>query len=100
MLKAIVADKKEEYNQKRVVFDAKKQHQQEVAKKFSPQKLAMDLGEAAGQAERESEELQRRYLDGEMELKDFVSGYLEKRKLYHLRSTKRESLQLQLRDQR
>ena len=40
-----------------------------------------------------SEKESRVFLDGDMPLREFLSSYLEKRQLYHLRASKLETIQ-------
>jgi ESCRT-I complex subunit VPS37 len=49
---------------------------------------------AAHQAEQDSDGLANRFLSGEMDYKDFIKEFMEKRKLYHLRAAKKESLMM------
>jgi len=79
-------------DEKRRQFDAKAQQHTELMSQFSTTSLIKKLGEAAGEAEVESDEIARKFLEKEISPGDFTKLYLERRKLYHLRAAKREYL--------
>jgi len=55
------------------------------------------LTEAASEAEQQSDGIAKKFLSGDMEHKDFIKDFMEKRKLFHLRSAKKESLMMLVR---
>jgi hypothetical protein len=59
--------------------------------------LIEKLNDAATTAEDESDGLARKFLNADMDQKDFIKEFMEKRKLYHLRSAKKESLAMLVR---
>jgi len=79
-------------NEKRSSFEQKAQRQQEVMKQFSTPALIDHLTVAAHEAELESDAIANKFLNGEIDQKTFIRDFMEKRKLYHLRSAKKESL--------
>lgn len=81
-------------HQQKAAFESKAQKQQEILKQFSTQNLVEKLTIAAQDIETESDNLANRFLSGEMDYKDFIREFMEKRKLYHLRAAKKESLMM------
>jgi len=79
---------------KRFAFEQKAQRQQEVMKQFSTPALIDQLSNAAQEAEMSSDAIANKFLAGETELKDFIKEFMEKRKLFHLRAAKKESLMM------
>lgn len=67
---------------------------QVVLQQYSVDSLITRLGEAAAAADSESEELQRSFVNEELEAEEFLKLYRAKRELFHQRSAKRESLLL------
>jgi len=61
-------------------------------KQFSTPALVDHLTVAAAEAEGSSDAIANQFLSGEMDQKNFVKEFMEKRKLYHLRAAKKESL--------
>jgi len=96
-LKREISSKQQLINDKRLQFEQKAQRQQEVMKQFSTPALIEHLGLAAQQAETESDAMANKFLSGEMDYKDFLKEFIEKRKLYHLRAAKKESLMMMTR---
>jgi len=78
--------------EKRLAFDQKAKQQQEVMKQFSTPALVDHLTVAAAEAEGSSDAIANQFLSGELDQKNFVKEFMEKRKLYHLRAAKKESL--------
>jgi len=78
--------------EKRKELDKYLAKQNEVMKQFSTSSLIEKLGEAASTAEAQSEQCAVRFLNGNMELKDFVREFSLLRETYHLRAAKKESL--------
>jgi hypothetical protein len=81
-------------NERRSSFEQKAQRQQDVMKRFSTPALIEQLTEAAAQAEAASDDIANKFLSGQMDQKDFLRDFAEKRKLYHLRAAKKESLMM------
>jgi hypothetical protein len=79
---------------KRMQFEQKFKQQQDVLKQYSTAALIEQLSKAMEEAEHQSEEIAEHFLSGDMDQKDFVKDFQEKRRLYHLRAAKRESLQM------
>jgi len=79
-------------SEKRGLFEQKAQRQQEVMKQFSTQALIEHLGTSAGEAEAASDAIANQFLSGEIDQKTFIKEFMEKRKLFHLRAAKKESL--------
>jgi len=80
--------------QQRAAFEVKQQRQQEVMKQFTTPALIERLAIASHEAEMESDAMANRFLGGEMDYKDFIREFMDKRKLFHLRSAKKESLMM------
>jgi len=83
--------------EKRTSYEQKAQRQQEIIKQFSTTSLIDQLTEAASEAEQQSDGIAKKFLTGDMEHKDFIKDFMEKRKLFHLRSAKKESLMMLVR---
>jgi len=83
--------------EKRTSYEQKAQRQQEIIKQFSTTALIDQLTEAAGEGEQQSDAIAKKFLSGDMEHKDFIKDFMEKRKLFHLRSAKKESLMMLVR---
>jgi len=66
--------------------------QNEVMKQFSTASLIEKLGEASSHAEADSDQCASKFLVGNIELKEFLKEFSEKRRTYHLRAAKKESL--------
>ena len=67
--------------------------EQAAAEGRSAAELLKVLAKETEKVDRESEELTRRLLAGEMALKEFVAAFLERRTLYHTRAAKLEAAQ-------
>lgn len=83
----IIAEKKSQ-------FDSKLQKQQEVMKQFSTASLINNLEIAASEAERSSDAIADQFLGGGIDQKTFIQNFMKERKLFHLRSAKKESLMM------
>jgi hypothetical protein len=81
-------------NEKRSSFEQKVQRQQEVMKQFSTSSLIEQLNAAALESENQSDLIANEFLAGNIDQKTFIKDFMEKRKLYHLRSAKKESLMM------
>lgn len=55
----------------------------------------MKLAAAAKDADKNSEEIAKRFLSGEIPMADFVQQYREARVLHHLRAAKKETMLMQ-----
>jgi len=84
----------QEINEKQSSFKQKAQRQQEVMQQFSTVALINQLSGAAAEAESASDAIANQFLSGEIDQKTFVKDFMEKRKLYHLRAAKKESLSM------
>jgi len=93
-LKRELASRQQVVSDKRFAFEQKAQRQQEVMKQFSTPALIEQLSNAAQEAELSSDATANKFLAGEIELKDFVKEFMDKRKLFHLRAAKKESLMM------
>jgi len=80
--------------EKHVSFQQKAQRQQEVMKQFSTASLIESLTTAAADAECASDAIANQFLTSGMDVKQFLQDFMDKRKLYHLRSAKKESLMM------
>lgn len=98
-LRKLLNSKKDTLGELKAALDQKIQRQQQIMQQLSPAVLVERLAEAAAVAEGESEEIASSYLDGttaDMDYKDFIKKFTEKRKLYHLRAAKKESTLMSL----
>jgi len=84
-------------SEKRSTFEQKAQRQQEVMKQFSTPTLIDQLSTSAADAETASDAIANKFLAGEMDFKDFIKEFMDKRKLFHLRAAKKESLMMMTR---
>jgi len=96
-VKAELASVATQFSEKKNSYDKKAQRQQEIIKHFSTAALIEQLSEAAAEAESQSEATAKKFLSGDMDHKDFMKEFIEKRKLFHLRSAKKESLMMLVR---
>jgi len=94
LLKQEIKSSAEIIEQQKLAFQTRSTRQQEIINQYSTSNLIDGLTKASQDAERESDDIATRFLNRQMELKDFVKEFMEKRKLYHLRSAKRESLMM------
>jgi len=76
--------------EQRNLFDQQAKRQQEISKRFTPDALLGKLSESVNQAEQASEDITTKFLNKQMDVRDFIKTYMEKKKLYHLRAAKRE----------
>jgi len=76
--------------EQRNLFDQQAKRQQEISKRFTPDALLGKLSESVNQAEQISEDITAKFLNKQMDVRDFIKTYMEKKKLYHLRAAKRE----------
>jgi len=80
--------------EKREAFQQKAQQQTEVMKRFSTPALIEQLSDAATIAEKASDVVAEKFLSGGMDYKEFIKEFIEKRKIFHLRAVKKESLMM------
>jgi Modifier of rudimentary (Mod(r)) protein len=85
-----------DYAAAKEAFDGKYARQEAVLAKLRPDKLLDSLGAKINEAEQASEELQDKFLRGEVPLDAFVEGYLRHRIQYHQRDLKRQAASQQL----
>jgi len=83
---------REDLNQKRQLFDDKFQRQHQIMQKYSPENLVRQLDGAAQEVEQQSDAIADSFLEGTISHQEFLKSYTEKRKLFHLRSAKKETL--------
>ncbi|CAG8436470.1 931_t:CDS:2 [Rhizophagus irregularis] len=76
-------------------FEEKLKVQQEVLKRFSPSILITKLKSETQQSDDLSEQMAKSFLDGELEVDDFLKHFREVRKVYHLRNAKVERVSKQ-----
>jgi len=93
-LKQEIKSSAEIIEQQKMAFQVRSTRQQEILNQYSTSNLVDGLTRASQEAEQESDDIATRFLNRQMELKDFVRDFMDKRKLYHLRSAKRESLMM------
>ncbi|KAM3864977.1 vacuolar protein sorting-associated protein 37A [Diretmus argenteus] len=79
--------------QMKSAFETKMQRQHELSESCSLSALQARLKVAAHQAEEESEETAENFLEGRIEIDDFLTSFMEKRTLCHSRRAKEEKLQ-------
>eukprot|EP01092_Planopodium_desertum_P007791 TRINITY_DN3220_c0_g1_i2.p1 TRINITY_DN3220_c0_g1~~TRINITY_DN3220_c0_g1_i2.p1 ORF type:complete len:355 (-),score=14.05 TRINITY_DN3220_c0_g1_i2:60-1124(-) len=91
-MKKQVETKREQVAALRRIYEEKAIRQQEILKRFSPEILVAKLSEAAATAGDESEAIAKRFINGDMDLKTFVSEFMKKREEHHLRSAKLENI--------
>lgn len=77
-------------------FDEKYGKQQAVLAKLRADKLLDMLGVKTNEAEQSSDELQDKFLAGDLPLDSFVDTYLKQRVVYHQRDLKRQAASQQL----
>jgi len=96
-LRKLLLAKQQEIKQQQQELEQKVQRQQQIMQQFSPASLIQKLGEAASLADNESEQTASSFLNGDqIDHKEFVKKFMEQRKVYHLRSAKRESFSMNL----
>ncbi|XP_048385607.1 vacuolar protein sorting-associated protein 37A [Stegostoma tigrinum] len=86
-------DKYDQLTQLRSNFEKKLQRQHELSESCSFNALQARLKVAAHQAEEESDVIADEFLEGKVEIDDFLSSFMEKRTLCHCRRAKEEKLQ-------
>ncbi|KAI8504851.1 Vacuolar protein sorting-associated protein 37B [Branchiostoma belcheri] len=77
----------------RVLYDEKKQRLESLVQRNDLDTTHALLQAAAAEIEEESETLADQFLEGGIPVEDFLSQYLEKRRLAHLRRVKSEKMQ-------
>ncbi|XP_068960957.1 vacuolar protein sorting-associated protein 37A [Petaurus breviceps papuanus] len=88
-----VLSKYELLTQMKAGFEKKMQRQHELSESCSASALQARLKVAAHEAEEESDALAEDFLEGKMEIDDFLSSFMEKRTICHCRRAKEEKLQ-------
>ncbi|XP_034628664.1 vacuolar protein sorting-associated protein 37A isoform X1 [Trachemys scripta elegans] len=88
-----VLDKYEQLTQMKATFEKKMQRQHELSESCSSSALQARLKVAAHEAEEESDTIAEDFLEGKMEIDDFLSSFMEKRTICHCRRAKEEKLQ-------
>eukprot|EP01090_Pellita_catalonica_P014945 TRINITY_DN3919_c0_g1_i2.p1 TRINITY_DN3919_c0_g1~~TRINITY_DN3919_c0_g1_i2.p1 ORF type:complete len:251 (-),score=51.48 TRINITY_DN3919_c0_g1_i2:186-938(-) len=78
--------------EKRTQFDQKARRQQQVMSQYTTESLIDSLSKAAAQAEQEAEAIAQQFTNRQLTSRDFIRLFMEKKKLHHLRSAKREYL--------
>ncbi|CAI2166203.1 4494_t:CDS:2 [Funneliformis geosporum] len=76
-------------------FEEKLKVQQETLKRFSPSILMTKLKSETQQSDELSEQMAKSFLDGELEVDQFLKHFREVRKVYHLRNAKVERVSTQ-----
>ena len=74
-------------------FEKKMQRQHELSESCSASALQARLKVAAHEAEEESDNIAEDFLEGKMDIDDFLSSFMEKRTICHCRRAKEEKLQ-------
>uniref|UniRef100_A0A3Q0SFX6 VPS37A subunit of ESCRT-I n=1 Tax=Amphilophus citrinellus TaxID=61819 RepID=A0A3Q0SFX6_AMPCI len=85
--------KYEQLTQMKSAFETKMQRQHELSESCSLSTLQARLKVAAHQAEEESEETAENFLEGRIDIDEFLTSFMEKRTLCHSRRAKEEKLQ-------
>ncbi|KAK1174812.1 vacuolar protein sorting-associated protein 37A [Acipenser oxyrinchus oxyrinchus] len=85
--------KYEQITEMKSAFETKMQRQHELSESCSLSALQARLKVAAHQAEEESEDIAEDFLEGKIEIDDFLTNFMEKRTLCHCRRSKEEKLQ-------
>ncbi|XP_078682633.1 vacuolar protein sorting-associated protein 37A-like [Branchiostoma floridae x Branchiostoma belcheri] len=86
-------EKVEEQNELRRMFDKSSQRQNDLMDQFKPGMIQANLKVAAQQAEEESDVIADEFLEGKMEIDEFLQKFMEKRVLCHIRHAKEEKYQ-------
>jgi len=94
--KKIILDKVDELAICRNTFDEESAKFEELAQRFMPSSIKNELKIAATKADEQSEELALKFLENKMDTEEFLTKFMEKRTLYHLRRVKEEKLHQQL----
>lgn len=85
--------KYEQLTQMKSAFETKMQRQHELSESCSLSTLQARLKVAAHQAEEESEETAENFLEGRVDIDEFLTSFMEKRTICHSRRAKEEKLQ-------
>uniref|UniRef100_A0A1A7WJZ7 Vacuolar protein sorting 37A n=1 Tax=Iconisemion striatum TaxID=60296 RepID=A0A1A7WJZ7_9TELE len=85
--------KYEQLTQMKSAFETKMQRQHELSESCSLSTLQARLKVAAHQAEEESEETAENFLEGRVDIDEFLASFMEKRTICHSRRAKEEKLQ-------
>ncbi|XP_030047300.1 vacuolar protein sorting-associated protein 37A isoform X1 [Microcaecilia unicolor] len=88
-----VLDKYEQLLHMKAAFEKKMQRQHELSESCSASALQVRLKIAAHEAEEESDAIAEDFLEGKVEIDDFLSSFMEKRMSCHCRRAKEEKLQ-------
>ncbi|XP_062899121.1 vacuolar protein sorting-associated protein 37A isoform X2 [Mobula hypostoma] len=83
----------DQLTQLKSTFEKKMQRQHELSESCSLSALQARLKVAAHQAEEESEVIAEEFLEGKIEIDDFLSSFMDKKTLCHCRRAKEEKLQ-------
>ncbi|XP_078073767.1 vacuolar protein sorting-associated protein 37A isoform X2 [Mustelus asterias] len=86
-------DKCDQLTQLKNTFEKKLQRQHELSESCSLSALQARLKVSAHQAEEESDVIAEDFLEGKVEIDDFLSSFMEKRTICHCRRAKEEKLQ-------
>lgn len=79
-------------------YDGHSLEYQKFAEKYAPENIRESLKLAAMQSDEDSEKLASRFLNGELEVEQFIHHFIEIRKLCQSRKTKEEKLSHQLKE--
>ncbi|KAM6940052.1 vacuolar protein sorting-associated protein 37A isoform 2-T2 [Xenentodon cancila] len=85
--------KYEQLTQMKLAFETKMQKQHDLSESCSLSTLQARLKVAAHQAEEESEETALNFLEGRIDIDEFLTSFMERRTLCHSRKAKEEKLQ-------
>ncbi|XP_053559896.1 LOW QUALITY PROTEIN: vacuolar protein sorting-associated protein 37A [Bombina bombina] len=88
-----ILDKYELLTQMKATFEKKLQRQHELSESCSLSALQARLKVAAHEAEEESDSIAEDFLEGKIEIEDFLNVFMEKRTCCHSRRAKEEKLQ-------
>ncbi|XP_061684726.1 vacuolar protein sorting-associated protein 37A isoform X2 [Syngnathoides biaculeatus] len=83
----------EQLTQLKSAFETKMQKQHDLSESCSLSALQARLKVAAHQAEEDSEETAENFLEGQTDIDEFLTNFMEKRTLCHMRRAKEEKLQ-------
>jgi len=73
-------------------FDQQAKRQQEISKRFTSEALLAKLTESINQSEQNAEDVTTKFLNKEIDSRDFIKTFSEKKKLYHLRAAKKKNV--------
>jgi hypothetical protein len=91
-LAGILEALKRQHSERVNELNALMQRQAQLQRALTPEKMLMNLQQLAQQVEESSEIVAQRFLDQQIELKQFGSEFYEQRRMFHLRSAKKETL--------